>query len=57
MKRWGGEGGGVTLFYGIPLSLTGDETFRAIFSKEYYQKDIAAVVCDQVHKAPKLSEN
>ena len=30
-------------------SLTGDEKLRAMFSKEFYQKNTVAVACDEVH--------
>ena len=43
--------GGFPLLYGSPESLTGDEKFRAMFSKEFYQKNTVAVVCDEVHTA------
>ena len=35
--------------YGSPESLVGDERFRAMFSKEFYQSNTVAVVCDEVH--------
>ena len=44
-----GGGGGGSLLYGSLESLTGDEKFRAMFSKEFYQKNTVAVACDEVH--------
>ena len=44
-KLWGG----VALLHGSQESLTGDEKFRAMFSKEFYQKNAVAVACDEVH--------
>ena len=32
------------VLHGSPESLTGDEKFRTMFSKEFYQKNTAAVV-------------
>ena len=49
MESWGGGGGGVALLHGSQESLTGDEKFRAMFSKEFYQKNTVAVACDEVH--------
>ena len=49
MESWGGGGGGVALLYGSQESFTGDEKFRAMFSKEFYQKNTVAVACDEVH--------
>ena len=40
--------------YGSPESLIGDEKFRAMFSKSFYQKNTVAVVCDEVHAAVSL---
>ena len=42
---------GLPVLHGSPESLTGDEKFRAMFSKEFYQKNTVAVVCDEVHTA------
>ena len=46
-----GGGGGFALLYGSPESLTGDEKFRAMFSKDFYQTNTVAVVCDEAHTA------
>ena len=43
--------GGFALLYGSPESLTGDEKFKAMFSKDFYQKNTVAVVCDEAHTA------
>ena len=43
--------GGFALLFGSPESLIGDEKFRAMFSKSFYQKNTVAVVCDEVHTA------
>ena len=48
MESWGG-GGGEFYCMDDPESLTGDEQFRAMFSKELYQKNTVAVACDEVH--------
>ena len=42
------KAGGVALLYGSLESLTGDEKFKAMFSKEFYQKNTVAVACDEV---------
>ena len=49
MESWGGGGGGVALLHGSQESLNGDEKFRAMFSKEFYQKNTVAVACDELH--------
>ena len=43
--------GTFSLLFGSPESLTGDKKFREMFSKEFYQKNTVAVVCDEVHTA------
>ena len=43
--------GGFALLYGSPESLSGDEKFRAMFSKEFYQNNTVAIVCDEAHTA------
>ena len=48
-KLYGKLRGEIALLYGSLESLTGNEKFRAMFSKEFYQKDTVAVVCDEVH--------
>ena len=49
MESCGGGGGGGVLLHGSQESLTGDEKFRVMFSKEFYQKNTVAVACDEVH--------
>ena len=43
--------GAFSLLFGSPESLTGDKKFREMFTKEFYQKNTVAVVCDEVHTA------
>ena len=43
--------GAFSLLFGSPESLTGDKKFREMFSKEFYQKNTVAIVCDEVHTA------
>ena len=43
--------GEFSLLFGSPESLTGDKKFREMFTKEFYQKNTVAVVCDEVHTA------
>ena len=47
--KLGGGGRGVALLHGSQESLTGDEKFRAMFSKEFYQKNTVAVACHEAH--------
>jgi len=39
----------LNFLYGSPESLDGDERFRAMLSKEFYQSDTVAIACDEVH--------
>jgi len=39
----------LNFLYGSPESLDGDEQFRAMLSKEFYQSDTVAIACDEVH--------
>ena len=55
MESWGG--GGAALLYGSPESSTGDEKFRAMLSKEFYQKNTVAVACDVVYILLFFGEN
>ena len=43
--------GGFALLFASPESLIGDEKFKAMFLKSFYQKNTVAVVCDEVHTA------
>ncbi|XP_073238122.1 ATP-dependent DNA helicase RecQ-like [Porites lutea] len=52
-----GEKGAFSLLFGSPESLTGDKKFREMFSKEFYQKNTVAVVCDEVHTAVHWGES
>ena len=39
----------INFLYGSPESLVGDERFRAMLSKEFYQSNTVAISCDDVH--------
>ena len=39
----------INFLYGSPESLVGDERFRAMLSKEFYQSNTVAIACDDVH--------
>ena len=43
--------GEFTLSYVRPKSLTGDEIFRVMFSKDVLPKNTVSVVCNEVHTA------
>ena len=39
----------IDLLYGSPESFVGEEKIRGMFSNMFYHKNVAAVVCDEVH--------
>ena len=39
----------IDLLYGSPESFVGEEKIRGMFSNMFYRKNVAAVVCDEVH--------
>lgn len=39
----------VDFVYGSPESFVGDEKYRRMFSNQFYRRNVAAVVCDEVH--------
>ena len=51
------RGEGIALLFGVPESLTGDEKFRAMFSKDVYQKNTIAVACDEMHTSVHWQEH
>ncbi|KAL9976770.1 hypothetical protein ACROYT_G014100 [Oculina patagonica] len=39
----------IELLYGSPKSFVGDVKFRGMFAKDFYRKNVVALVCDELH--------